>query len=383
MCMKPRVNFLCFTEGLFTPRFSPCCSPRCCWCTAGCTPPLFNTCINEKSALDVHYVAHHPNHEYIMIAHREGLPRGYTSGLYSYRMHRRFACTDVFDIRFQINPPKPFVYCELRSPLPRWGTLARAQRLARAMNDAGSVELSYNGEPIMLKIIKNGFNACRHRQFCIKVKCNSPSRSKTLISSVSQELLAEIVGRARAVQGLRGKEGPLAAGSSLWRALKAICVEALARRSHDCQAAPPAPSPGAQPSRKGGTKEGVAIASAYGTGWKGANLQELKTRGFQVVRASKLEELGLSAEDRAALARFVARNMSGSLPTVHEPKGQETLCATSCAAQYLSTSVAHAHPCALLLLAAQISPVRVPRREAQGAGRKVQRGQSPDERRGR
>ena len=80
--------------------------------------------------------------------------------------------------------------------------------------------LSYNGEPITLQIIKNGFNECRHQQDCIKVKCKSPSRSKTLITSVSHELLAEIAGLARGVQGLRGKEGPLATGSILWRALK-------------------------------------------------------------------------------------------------------------------------------------------------------------------
>ena len=37
--------------------------------------------------------------------------------------------------------------------------------------------LSYNGEPITLQIINNGFNACRHQQYCIKAKCKSPSRS--------------------------------------------------------------------------------------------------------------------------------------------------------------------------------------------------------------
>ena len=44
--------------------------------------------------------------------------------------------------------------------------------------EKGSVPmLSYNGEPITLQIIKNGFNACRHQQYCIKAKCKSPSRS--------------------------------------------------------------------------------------------------------------------------------------------------------------------------------------------------------------
>ena len=96
------------------------------------------------------------------------------------------------------------------------------------MNERGNVEISYNGEPITLWIVKNGFNACKHQQYCIKVRCKSPARSKTLITSVSHELLGEIAGLARGVQGLRGKEGPLATGSSLWRALKAtssLCSE--------------------------------------------------------------------------------------------------------------------------------------------------------------
>ena len=190
---------------------------------------------------------------------------------------------------------------------------------------------------------------------------------------------------------MRGKEGPLAAGSSLWRALKAISVKALAKCALDCQAAP-APSPGVQPSRKGGTKEGMAIASAYGSGWKGANLLELKTQGFQVVKASQLEASGLPPEDRAALARFVTRNMIGSLPGslrgqpyfVHEPEGQEILCAAVVHILHCSPRPPPLNPPrAPLLFAAQISPVRVPIRGAQGAGRKVQRAQSPDERRGR
>ena len=85
-----------------------------------------------------------------------------------------------------------------------------------------NVEISYNGEPITLRTIKNGFNACRRQQYCIRVRCKSPARSKSLITSVSLELLGEIAGLARGVQGLRGKEGPLAAGSSLWRALKVM-----------------------------------------------------------------------------------------------------------------------------------------------------------------
>ena len=97
-----------------------------------------------------------------------------------------------------------------------------------------NVEISYNGEPITLRTVKNGFNACRGQQYCIKVACKSPARSKTLVTSVSLELLGEIAGLARGVQGLRGKEGPLAAGSSLWRALKAICVKALAKCARVC-----------------------------------------------------------------------------------------------------------------------------------------------------
>ena len=226
-----------------------------------------------------------------------------------------------------------------------------------------NVEISYNGEPITLRTVKNGFNACRRQQYCIKVRCKSPARSKTLITSVSLELLGEIAGLARGVQGLRGKEGPLAAGSSLWRALKAMCVKALAKCALDCQAAP-APSPGVQPSRKGGTKEGMAIASAYGSGWKGANLLELKTQGFQVVKASQLEASGLPPEDRAALARFVTRNMIGSLPGslrgqpyfVHEPEGQEILCAAVVhIALQPSTSTAQPATCAPVVRCADLS----------------------------
>jgi hypothetical protein len=55
---------------------------------------------------DVRDVAHHPNHEYIMIAHREGLPRGYTAGLYSYRMHRRFCMHRRFRYSFPKKPQK-------------------------------------------------------------------------------------------------------------------------------------------------------------------------------------------------------------------------------------------------------------------------------------
>ena len=51
------------------------------------------------------------------------------------------------------------------------------------------VEISYNGEPVTLRTVKNGFNACRRQQYCIKVRCKSPARSKTLITSVSLELL--------------------------------------------------------------------------------------------------------------------------------------------------------------------------------------------------
>jgi len=60
----------------------------------------------DASARDVRDVAHHPNHEYIMIAHREGLPRGYTAGLYSYRMHRRFCMHRRFRYSFPNQPPK-------------------------------------------------------------------------------------------------------------------------------------------------------------------------------------------------------------------------------------------------------------------------------------
>ena len=59
-----------------------------------------------------------------------------------------------------------------------------------------NVEISYNGEPITLRTVKNGFNACRRQQYCIKVACKSPARSKTLVTSVSLELLSE---RSRAL----------------------------------------------------------------------------------------------------------------------------------------------------------------------------------------
>ena len=77
------------------------------------------------------------------------------------------------------------------------------------------------------------------------------------------------------------------------------------------------------------SEAGATQGRAYGTDWKGKKLPNLATQGFHVVQASTLEDGGLTADDQSDLHDFTKRALKKKphLPRVHEPAGQQTLCA--------------------------------------------------------